>query len=416
MAFIREIIEQHPEEAAFLWHLRRAAVASPNYDLNDLAELDERIEAHMDALRIVGEDGWQICMETLDFEEPGALFVLGGLAFVGGKRERIATTLALAGSDRELKLGAASALACIPFDEAAPCLQSLFESHSPDAWEIGLSATAAQGRDPGKIISEALCSGVLSLKTTALRAAGELGRKDLLPMILDHVMDEDEDCRFWACWSACIFGDMTATAILKSFAASVEYGEKAASLAARRMPAKAAEQWRDQLFQSSEFKRLAVVCAGAAGDPTAIPWLLGRMAEEPLARLAGKAFAMITGADISEDGFERPAPLGFETGPGEAPEDDDATLDPDENLPWPDPAAIERWWSGISSSFEPDLRYFLGKPIEEASLWEILLTGVQVNRAEAALELAFLCPGKGIFQTAAPALRQLEILEMQAFR
>jgi hypothetical protein len=60
---IKHIVEQHAEEAAFLWLLRDAAVGAPHYDLKDLARLDERVEAHLDGLRIAGVEGWEICRE-----------------------------------------------------------------------------------------------------------------------------------------------------------------------------------------------------------------------------------------------------------------------------------------------------------------------------------------------------------------
>ena len=62
---IVNIVEQHAEEASFLWLLRRAAVEAPHYSLADLAALDERVEAHIDGLRIAGEVGQQICEQNL---------------------------------------------------------------------------------------------------------------------------------------------------------------------------------------------------------------------------------------------------------------------------------------------------------------------------------------------------------------
>ena len=41
----REVVEQHAEEASFLWLLRDDAVRAPNYNLQDIADLDERVEA-----------------------------------------------------------------------------------------------------------------------------------------------------------------------------------------------------------------------------------------------------------------------------------------------------------------------------------------------------------------------------------
>ena len=62
---IESIINQHAEEASFLWLLRNEAVHQPHYDLNDLAELDDRVKAHIDGLRIAGDKGWEICKENL---------------------------------------------------------------------------------------------------------------------------------------------------------------------------------------------------------------------------------------------------------------------------------------------------------------------------------------------------------------
>ena len=43
---IPAVVEQHAEEAAFLWILREGAVHAPHYALKDLRKLDLRVEAH----------------------------------------------------------------------------------------------------------------------------------------------------------------------------------------------------------------------------------------------------------------------------------------------------------------------------------------------------------------------------------
>jgi len=54
MPSLEVIVDQHSEEAAFLGLLRSIAVHEPHYDLNHLTTLDNRIEAHLDGLRIAG--------------------------------------------------------------------------------------------------------------------------------------------------------------------------------------------------------------------------------------------------------------------------------------------------------------------------------------------------------------------------
>jgi hypothetical protein len=66
---VQEVVTQHAEETSFLWLLRHAAVSQPHYSLQDLSKLDNRLEAHLDGLRIAGESGWNVVQETLPFEE-----------------------------------------------------------------------------------------------------------------------------------------------------------------------------------------------------------------------------------------------------------------------------------------------------------------------------------------------------------
>jgi hypothetical protein len=78
---VTEIISQHSEESSLLWLLRDSAVYEPHYKLSDLAKLDDRVEAHIDGLRIAGDEAWKICKEALAWEEAGELFTASVLAF-----------------------------------------------------------------------------------------------------------------------------------------------------------------------------------------------------------------------------------------------------------------------------------------------------------------------------------------------
>jgi uncharacterized protein (TIGR02270 family) len=84
MRVINEIVEQHTEDAAFLWLLRSEAVSAPHYDLNDLSDLDNRVESHIDGLRVAGNAGREICQEALSWEKPEEIFAAGVLAFERG--------------------------------------------------------------------------------------------------------------------------------------------------------------------------------------------------------------------------------------------------------------------------------------------------------------------------------------------
>ncbi|KMK65245.1 hypothetical protein [Puniceibacterium sp. IMCC21224] len=78
---LRDIVRRHAEESAHLWcvydwHLLHPD-ENPDMDEERMDRLIERLNAHLDGLRVAGEDGQVIAQERYDaFPEAGELFVL----------------------------------------------------------------------------------------------------------------------------------------------------------------------------------------------------------------------------------------------------------------------------------------------------------------------------------------------------
>ena len=78
---LKDIVRQHAEEAAHLWvtydwHLLNPD-ANPDMDDERLERLVERLEAHLDAMRVAGKHGVKVAQERFDeFPEAGELFLL----------------------------------------------------------------------------------------------------------------------------------------------------------------------------------------------------------------------------------------------------------------------------------------------------------------------------------------------------
>ena len=134
------------------------------------------------------------------------------------------------------------------------------------------------------------------------------------------------------------------------------------------------------------------------------------MAIPELARIAGEAFTMIIGVDIAYEDLEGEWPEGFEAGPTEDPADENVDMDPDEDLPWPNPELINKWWHARRSEFQPGTRYLLGKPMSRDCLQDVLRNGRQRQRAAAALELVIQQPGQPLLEVRAPGFRQQQLL------
>ncbi|PXF58144.1 MAG: hypothetical protein C4B58_07635 [Deltaproteobacteria bacterium] len=416
IAVIENIVEQHAEEAAFLWLLRDDAVQAPHYSLKDLADLDERVEAHIDGLRIAGDVGWSICADALaQQEEPGEVFAAAVLAFESGQDQRIKMVLEAAATEPELSRGLISALGWLRFDQVKGHIDQLLRSLAPELRRIGIAASAVHRQDSGSVLIDALNDDDTFLKVCAICAVGELGRIDLLPVLKKQLTAEDKDCQFQAGWSAVLLGDRDdALELLKAVAVSDSpFRDRSLQVALRAMDNASAQKWLKDQAQHPDLLRYAIIGAGVIGDPVYIPWLIEQMEMPDHARVAGEAFTMITGVDLAYEDLDGEWPEGFEAGPTESPEDEDVEIDQDEDLPWPDPELIAEWWNKNKGSFQNGTRYLLGKFISPEHLQHVLRHGFQRQRAAVALELAMMHPGQPLFEVRAPGFRQQQILGLK---
>jgi uncharacterized protein (TIGR02270 family) len=409
---LTEIVSQHVEEAAFLWLLRCNAIRQPHYALKDLAKLDERVEAHLDGLRVAGEPGWELCKVALGNEESGEVFAASVMAFESGIEARIQAVLDVVTAKPELANGMVSALGWVTIEQASPHIQRFLSSQVHLHRQIGLAGCALHLVDLKQALTQAVTSRNLALRARALKAVGELGRRDLLAAVKENFKVEDKVVCYWAAWSGALLGEPSAVPVLRQF---VESGhprrEQACAMALRRMSVQEAQAWMKTLASNPGTLRLAVQAAGVIGDPANIPWLIQQMADPIVARVAGESFSFITGIDLAYDDLDTDKPEGFEAGPTEDPEDENVEMDQDEDLPWPDPQLIEKWWSAHRLEFTNGTRYLLGKPMAIDSLREALKTGKQRQRRAAAIELALRQPGTALFNTSAPGFRQQALLK-----
>ncbi|AUH66522.1 hypothetical protein [Paracoccus zhejiangensis] len=78
---VEEMLRQHAEQAAFLWTVYDYNLLHPEenaeMDAERLARLVERLDAHIDGLRVAGPDGLRVAEERYaEYPEAGELFVL----------------------------------------------------------------------------------------------------------------------------------------------------------------------------------------------------------------------------------------------------------------------------------------------------------------------------------------------------
>lgn len=418
---IVDLIEQHVEDAALHWLRRQRALTAPHYFFKDhigqpggdLGHLDRRLQAHLDGAHLGADLAWQIAQKNLlTTGEAPELFVAAILALRSIQPTRLDTLLAAVLAEPAAAPGLSSALGWSTFVDIEPLAQRLLVAEPPLFRAIGLAAYAIHRQEP-PTLQRALEDPAPEPRRRALKAIGELHRRDLLPALRGHLRDPDPLCRYRAATSAALLGDRNDAeallVVLMEGEPCAEHIEQGARLAACRLPSPALAPWITQWLGHGppNLRRAAVAALGESGDPAVIPQLLALTTEPSLARLAGEAISRITGLDLVDQDLEADPP---EADPPEDPTE----LDPDDDLPWPHYEALARWWATHAATWAPGKRYLLGRALCLTSLNAILAGGSQRERIAAAHHLLMLRPGP-LFEHRAPAHRQQQQLRAMNF-
>ncbi|HEY6134090.1 MAG TPA: TIGR02270 family protein [Rubrivivax sp.] len=415
---VQAVVQQHAEESAMLRHVRSVLVRAPHVALLHLGRLDERIAAHLDGLAVAGPAGTALCVQALEHPGAGEVFAVAVRAIESRDERLFDHVLALVPALPDAARGVASALGWVSAADLQGVVRRLLASSQPHERALGLTACRMHQVDPGPTLGAALADASPELRQAALRAAGELGRIDLLDTARRAIAEDHPGIVFWAAWAACLLGDRQSSLSVLSVAAQQDSPLATAALSLvmaagaegqagelARAVSKAAQEATGDMRR----RRRLVRALGLLGDTRFVPWLIERMAEPALARLAGESFSVLTGADLSRLDLETLEHPSLPEMPSDDPDDDDVALDEDDSLPWPDVAKLQAWWSrqtGMQPGMRPGRRLFDGEPASAAVAARVLREGTQRRRAHAAQLACALEPGRRLFPIAAPVPRQ----------
>ncbi|MFY9149255.1 MAG: hypothetical protein WAN88_06580, partial [Smithellaceae bacterium] len=262
--FARELCFELTREAASLWLQRTRAVCAPHYNLQSLLELDERLEAQIDALRVAGEQGREVSMAGLEGGLPEYFFAPAVLAFESGDETRISLLLEKAGKTPTASEAIIEALGWLTLEQALPHIKKLLASADPVHQYIGMAASAFHRYDPGEFLANAFYYDDLRLRARSLKAVGELGGRGdkLIPVHLKNRQKvHDPASRFQAAWSSLLLGDTTSLEHLRAIILdeTSPFREEALQVSARRMNLKEAQALQGELAKKADSQRLAVI-------------------------------------------------------------------------------------------------------------------------------------------------------------
>jgi len=386
------VLEQHVNEAAFLWMQRSLAMSQVHHSAASLRKLEARINNHLKGLMVAPQHAWKMAVELADNKESGEVFVLSILALHSGESEKINAALHLGADNQEALKGLISALAWLPNDKVHPLLKPWIGNKNIFLRHLAIAVCSARRLDPQRYLNSLLGdsenTGNTALYCRMLRLIGELKRHDLAPHLNAAHTHDNEDVKFWASRSSLLLGDVSGLDLLEPYVLQENAHQlKAIDIAFRCHSQTPAWSWINQLVKAPQQTAQTIIALSTLGDPHGINWLLARM-EEPLhAKVAGHAFSMLTGIDLLQEGLasHRASSLEDEDGDEQIP-----VVEGYENSPIPQVEKVSQRWQQIQQQFQPGYRYFLGQPITSPALQHTIINGQQGQRLSACMEFALL--------------------------
>jgi uncharacterized protein (TIGR02270 family) len=409
-----DVVEEHLDEAAFLWSQWEAALASPRHTLASVANGPEaRLVAHLDGLLVAGAPAQErVLLPALAGDDAERAFAAALALLEGAGREglaRVVERLAAAGPPLAAAITRALALTRRPGVDpellalarsgapasVGPALEALAFRAVPVAHDVLLAAVAALPPDR-------IAPAVRAARLAGPRALGIVDRALGAPPgpVLDAALETGLLLGLPEAWTACVrvaeTGGPGSAFPLLLLALGGEPSE------VDRLAGAA----RDEALRPAALTALAFTGRAAAVD-ACLPYLRDPKA----ARLAAEAISTITGLAV-EGRYQAPEPPPPEEPVPLEQDDLDANLvpGPDALLRVPAADALEGWWSKARAQLDGRARCLGGEPWTAKAALAALAGGSMRRRRAVALDLAVRTRGEWTLETRTWAEDQRRLL------
>ena len=386
---ILDILEEHIEEADFLFSQRQLAFQMLDLNGEDLAEIDERLRAHLNGLLLGQDAAWESVRGFLTAGSTGEAFVAGIVVLEGGQPSRLdELELVLSSTPPQTVEGIRWACCLTVWPGVSAFLKRLLDHDAPVVKAVAIEAMSYRGIDPGSdALTKALDSPEEELVLAALHSIGRLRVRRYQQVVRDYAAMGEPAIQAAALECLAVLDPQAAhrqcIAVLK------EAGPYAA-MAVGLLGVFAKKQDLNALVRAASspdktLARAAVLALGTMGDTDAVPFLIELLGNDDLARVAGAALGQVFGDQLPDDEAEEPAKTepaasqdasttspdreggGKDTASddtGENEDEDEKDWEPDDDLPRLSIDAVQAWWSKNRYSFPAGTRYRNGQPYE----------------------------------------------------
>ncbi|HVG57993.1 MAG TPA: TIGR02270 family protein [Hyalangium sp.] len=404
-----DVLEEHLDEAAFLWSQWEIALMSARHDLADTAECEERLLAHVEGLVIGGEAAvGELLLPGLETDErerisAAALTLLAG----NGKKELEELLEVLDSGDEVQRAGVGRAMEVSEREGLDAALLRRLTAEEPALRALAFQVLAFRGAVPQEKRTEWLYKDEAGPVIAALRDARPLPRDVVQTLLPQLLVDPRPGVRAAAMMAGLVSGARAAWKACHKVAEEGGVGRQQCLAVLALGGDERDLELLTGLLRQEALRADVLWALGFSGQALAAEACLEWMDDDKVAALAGEAFSAITGLKLERE-YRKAAKEESESLIPLEEEDLDANLvpGPEASLPIPVREAVERWWQKAQKGFERGARYLRGNKLDADRLVEALGSEPMRRRPVLALELAIRSRGALLLQTRAFTHRQ----------
>ncbi|MEX2208176.1 MAG: hypothetical protein WEF50_18280 [Myxococcota bacterium] len=288
-----DIVEEHFEELDFLWELREGVIFAPDWNLDELAELEERAEAHLDGLRLAELHAVDVARPQLAGEHTSGATAATFVLMETGDPELMAEVVtALEGADAPARDGIRLGLRHSRIDAIESRLYELAASAAPPVRAAAADVLAFH-RLAAPPLDALLVDDLEQTRALAWGAHGRLARARQRAPLVAALADESPAVRRAALEAAarCALANLSE---ICRVAAREDANSSAVEFLGVLGDRGDADYLRS-LLSNDALSRASVRALGALGDPATLPTLLEAAGRKELLAPAIRAVARITG-------------------------------------------------------------------------------------------------------------------------
>ena len=376
-----ELYQEHLEESSALYEQRLAWYHDPEITWKDISELDERIEAHIDALVIGGDLALEVCKAQTEEGDFGELYTAICVFCRQNKGELIAQAWKNLDSDDGESIKAISdALKDEVPDNWQESLSKIFLDDYLTLFPIVAPVFGHRRFRADSALLHALTKSPEDIIPAIIWALGRTGDDNIRKALLPYLNHKENLVCSAAALSLLRLGEQSVVARILPQVTSLAWTYIALGLGGDKSVINHLLDVANQGISSADI----LLALGLLGEVTVMPVLLSCLESEDFAKTASIALQLVTGAGLIEEVFI----------PDEIDEDElfeeeleryrtkgEVPTKPDgqpfgENIVRlsQNPQDWNNWLNTHGVRFQPNIRYRYGVPYSPMSLFETLLS------------------------------------------